>query len=85
MRHYRKHVRSSPMQARYLDGLAPAPGFTSLVPKGEGGGDPMNLRPLTVLSQVYRIWAGLRMEDAKAWQGSRRAQGTRRRHKCGPG
>ena len=26
-----------------------AEGFTSLVPKGEGEGDPMNLRPLTVL------------------------------------
>ena len=24
----------------------------------------MKLRPLTVLSQVYRIWGGLRMEDA---------------------
>ena len=45
-----------------------AEGFTSLVPKGEGGGDPMKLRPLTVLSQVYRIWAGLCMEDAMAWQ-----------------
>ena len=119
MQHYRKHVRSSPMQARYVDGpalerkakkmggkkangmdlwsikllkrlpmqywdkLAELPrtvertgtwperiaeGFTSLVPKGERGGDPMKLRPLTVLSQVYRIWAGLRMEDALAWQ-----------------
>ena len=45
-----------------------AEGFPSLVPKGEGGGDPMKLGPLTVLSQVYRIWAGLRMEDAMAWQ-----------------
>ena len=26
-----------------------AEGFASLVPKGEGGGDPMKLRPLTVL------------------------------------
>ena len=45
-----------------------AEGFTSLVPKGEGGGDPMKLRPLTVLSQIYRIWAGVRMEDAMKWQ-----------------
>ena len=45
-----------------------AEGFTSLVPKGEGGGDPMKLRPLTVLSQIYRIWAGVRMEDALQWQ-----------------
>ena len=43
-------------------------GFTSLVPKGEGGGDPMKLRPLTVLSQIYRIWAGVRMEDTLQWQ-----------------
>ena len=45
-----------------------AEGFTSLVPKGEGAGDPMKLRPLTVLSQIYRIWAGVRMEDALQWQ-----------------
>ena len=45
-----------------------AEGFTSLVPKGEGEGDPMKLRPLTVLSQIYRIWAGVRMEDALQWQ-----------------
>ena len=43
-------------------------GFTSLVPKGEGGGDPIKLRPLTVVSQIYRIWAGVRMEDAMKWQ-----------------
>ena len=41
-----------------------AEGFISTVPKGEGGGDPMRLRPLTGLSQIYRIWAGVRMEDA---------------------
>ena len=41
-----------------------AEGFTSLVPKGEGEGDPMKLRPLTMLSQIYQIWAGLWMEDA---------------------
>ena len=45
-----------------------AEGFMSLVPKGEGGGDPMMLRPLTVLLQIYRIWAGVRMEDALHWQ-----------------
>ena len=48
-----------------------AEGFTSLVPKGEGGGDPMKLRPLTVLSQIYRMWAGVRMEDAMEWQEGR--------------
>ena len=45
-----------------------AEGFTSWVPKGEGEGDPMKLRPLTMLSQIYRMWAGLRMEDALQWQ-----------------
>ena len=48
-----------------------AEGFTSLVPKGDGGRDPMKLRPLTVLSQVYGIWARLRMEDTLAWQEQR--------------
>ena len=113
MQHCRQYVRSSPMQARHLDGpalqrrankmgekiangmvlwsikllkrlpmqhwdkLAELPrtvektgvwpkriaeGFTLLEPKGEGGGDPMKLRPLTVLSQMYRIWAGQHME-----------------------
>ena len=28
----------------------------------------MKLRPLTVPSQIYRIWAGVRMEDAMEWQ-----------------
>ena len=28
----------------------------------------MKLRPLTVLSQIYRIWVGVRMEDALQWQ-----------------
>ena len=45
-----------------------AEGFTSLVPKREGGGDPMKLRHLTVLSQVYWIAAGLRMDDAPAYE-----------------
>ena len=28
----------------------------------------MKLRPLTVLSQLYMIWAEVRMEDVLAWQ-----------------
>ena len=31
---------------------------------------PLNTRPLTVLSMVYRPWAGVRLADAIAWQGS---------------
>ena len=45
-----------------------AEGFTSLVPKGKGEGDPMKLRPLAVLSQIYRIWAGVPTEDTLLWQ-----------------
>ena len=36
-----------------------AEGFTSFVPKREGEGDPTKLRPLKLLSQIYKIWAGL--------------------------
>ena len=42
-------------------------GFISLVPKGEGS-LPLQMRPLSVLSTVYRLWAGLRLEEATAWQ-----------------
>ena len=34
--------------------------------KAKGGG--MKLRPLTILSQIYRIWASVRMEDTLDWQ-----------------
>ena len=42
-------------------------GFIALVPKGEGAG-PLQLRPLLVLSVVYRLWAGIRLADAMRWQ-----------------
>ena len=44
-----------------------ARGYISLVPKGEGMG-PLQMRPLSVLSQLYRAWAGLRMEESMVWQ-----------------
>ena len=44
-----------------------AEGFISLVPKGEGA-EALKLRPLSVLSTVYRLWAGLRLGDAMRWQ-----------------
>ena len=44
-----------------------AEGHTTLVPK-EGPPGPLNTRPLTVLSMVYRLWAGVRLVDAIAWQ-----------------
>ena len=44
-----------------------AEGYTALIPK-EGPPGPLNTRPLTVLSMVYRLWAGLRLVDAIVWQ-----------------
>ena len=46
-----------------------AEGYTALIPK-EGPPGPLNTRPLTVLSMVYRLWAGVRLADAIAWQES---------------
>ena len=40
-------------------------------PHPQGGPPgPLNTRPLTGLSMVYRLWAGVRMVDAIAWQDS---------------
>ena len=44
-----------------------AEGYTALIPK-EGPPGPLNTRPLTVLSMVYRLWAGIRLEEAIRWQ-----------------
>ena len=38
-----------------------AEGYTALIPK-EGPPGPLNTRPLTVLSAVYGLCAGLRLE-----------------------
>ena len=46
-----------------------AEGYTALIPK-EGPPGPLNTRPLTVLSMVYRLLAGVRLADAIAWQES---------------
>ena len=46
-----------------------ARGYVSLIPKGEGM-LPMQQRPLSVLSQLYRVWAGLRLEECIVWQES---------------
>ena len=40
-----------------------AEGYTALIPK-EGPPGPLNTRPLTALSMVYRLWAGVRLVDA---------------------
>ena len=42
-------------------------GYTALIPK-DGPSGPLNTPPLTVLSMVYRLWAGVRLADAIAWQ-----------------
>ena len=44
-----------------------ARGFVSLIPKGEGM-LPMQQRPLSVLSQLYRVWVGVRLEECMIWQ-----------------
>ena len=44
-----------------------AQGYTSLIPKpGEEG--PLGTRPLTVLSMVFRLWAGTRLCEVMRWQ-----------------
>jgi len=45
-------------------------GFTTLIPKeGTSVDNPGDLRPLTVLSSIYRVWARLRAQQlAKDWQ-----------------
>ena len=44
-----------------------AEGYTALVPK-DGPPGALNTRSLTVLSTVYRLWAGLRLEEVILWQ-----------------
>ena len=46
-----------------------AEGYTALIPK-EGPPGPLNTRPLTVLSMVYRLRAGVRLADAIVCQES---------------
>ena len=43
-----------------------AKGYVSLIPKGEGM--PMQQRPLSVLSQIYTVWSGIRLEECMRWQ-----------------
>ena len=46
-----------------------ARGYVSLIFKGEGM-LPMQQRPLSVLSQLYRVWAGIRLEECMVRQES---------------
>ncbi|KAJ9439363.1 Retrovirus-related Pol polyprotein from type-2 retrotransposable element R2DM [Diplonema papillatum] len=47
------------------DGVLDA--MVTLIPKGEGS-DPLKLRPITVSSVVYRLWASVRLQDVMLWQ-----------------
>ena len=46
-----------------------AEGYTAVIPKESPQG-PLNTRPHTVLSMVYRLRVGVRLADAIAWQES---------------
>lgn len=44
-----------------------AAGYVSLIPKGEGM-QATNMRPLSVLPVIYRLWASLRLQEVMVWQ-----------------
>ena len=56
------HIESTGLWPRVL-----ARGFVSLIPKGEGM-LPMQQRPLSVLSRLYRVWTGVGLEECMIWQ-----------------
>eukprot|EP00973_Karenia_brevis_P040424 5586703-Karenia_brevis.AAC.1 len=39
----------------------------SLIPK-TGGSGPLDLRPISIMSSLYRLWAARRLQDLKSWQ-----------------
>ena len=41
--------------------------LVSLIPKGQGC-QPLDLRPISVMSVIYRLWAVRRLSDLLAWQ-----------------
>eukprot|EP00662_Eupelagonemidae_sp_cell21_P057404 gene57404-biopygen32076 len=41
--------------------------LVTLIPKGEGG-EADRMRPISVMSAVYRVWAATRMRDVRVWQ-----------------
>ncbi|KAJ9439789.1 Retrovirus-related Pol polyprotein from type-2 retrotransposable element R2DM [Diplonema papillatum] len=52
-------------EGRWPEGLLTA--LVSLIPKSEDP-SPTNMRPITVTSCVYRLWACRRLRDIMAWQ-----------------
>ena len=45
-------------------------GYLCLIPKPESDGSPSSLRPLSILSVLYRAWASIRLSDLMTWQES---------------
>ena len=41
--------------------------LVTLIPKGDGA-NPIDMRPISVMSAVYRLWACARLVDVKRWQ-----------------
>eukprot|EP00973_Karenia_brevis_P082496 11434733-Karenia_brevis.AAC.1 len=41
--------------------------LVSLIPKGAGS-QPQDLRPISVMSAIYRLWAARRLWDLRSWQ-----------------
>ena len=54
-------------------GIWPTPltaGYLCLIPKPDSDGSPASLRPLSILSVVYRLWASTRLQELMIWQES---------------
>ena len=45
-------------------------GYLCLIPKTDSDGSPSNLRPLSILSVIYRLWASVRLKELMIWQES---------------
>ena len=45
-------------------------GYLCLIPKPDSDGSPASLRPLSILSVLYRAWASLRLSELMVWQES---------------
>eukprot|EP00662_Eupelagonemidae_sp_cell21_P057018 gene57018-biopygen114705 len=42
--------------------------FITLIPKDGAAGGPLDLRPITVTSALYRLWAATRVRQVLEWQ-----------------
>ena len=59
-------------------------GLITLISKGEGA-EPTKLRPIGIMSVVYRLWAAVRVADVMTWQESwisEELHGFRRSHRA---